>query len=202
MHVYYQILYLQEVQAQCRMAELAFDALILQLTTSEPRFTVKAGEMHTAEVFRNVHSMLTHIANLSRLLWPGEKSKPNRKQRAEVLRALLELPTDGHLLSDRTLRDHLEHFDERLDSWAACSGMPPDYWQDNIGSWEVPQRSGTKERNVMRHIDPRTLIFRFQDNPWNISMMIKAVQALQQCVDAKVAHLIGSQLPDINIDIR
>ncbi|MBB5217181.1 hypothetical protein [Parapusillimonas granuli] len=182
------------------MARQAFDLLNQRLTTSEPMHSIEVGAMETAEVFRNIHSMLTHTANISRLLWPGNKQKSARKQRAEALRLLLDLPADDHLLSDRTLRDDLEHFDERLDRWTTSSDAAPDYWQDCIGSWDVPhQQYGVKERNVMRHFDPSTQIFRFQGRPWNIPEMIDAVQALQHCVDAKVVQLISILYPQPDI---
>jgi hypothetical protein len=199
MHLFHKLLYLQEVQAQCRMARQAFDSLSQGRMKSEPMRSIEEGAMQTAETFRNVHSMLTHTANISRLLWPGNKAQPARKQRAEALRTLLELSEEGHPLSNRKLRDDLEHFDERLDQWTINGDIQPEYWQDCIGPWDVPLEYGAKERNVMRHLDPSTQTFRFQGRPWDIPEMINAVQVLQCCVDAKVAQLISTFYPQPNV---
>jgi hypothetical protein len=165
------------------------------LADSTPWQTVEEGAMHTAEIFRNVHSMLTHTSNISRLLWPGDKVKPSRKQRAQELRALIAVPDENHILSDRSLRDHLEHFDERLDAWVARSGANPDFWQDFIGSWEVIANYKAMDENVMRHFDPCTKTFRFQGYPWDVAEMIDAVQELRRRVDAKVVELMSLLYP-------
>ncbi len=66
-----------------------------------------------------IQEALTHAANLSRFFWPsrpkGEKPIIRLKNaRAEKLRQAFQL-SDSSPLKDRTLRDTLEHFDERLD---------------------------------------------------------------------------------------
>jgi hypothetical protein len=71
-------------------------------------------------IFDRIRLSLQMAANVSRLFWPPrEKSKA----RGEHLRALTGLP-ETHGLSDRKLRNHIEHFDERLDAWTAISPRP------------------------------------------------------------------------------
>src|SRR4030067_1143791 len=73
-----------------------------------------------SEFFREAGNFLQHSSAVSRLLWPpGSNSRPMKKrakQRGAHLRNSLEID-DVHSLKERTLRDHFEHFDERLDDW-------------------------------------------------------------------------------------
>jgi len=82
-------------------------------------------ERHDAIRYRfwySVQSLLMAAANVSKLLWPsyrkGENLVPNR---GEVLRKSLAIDDEHSPLSKRTLRDHFEHYDARLEHWAATS---------------------------------------------------------------------------------
>jgi hypothetical protein len=70
----------------------------------------------------SVQSLLMAAANVSKLLWPvywkGEKLLPDR---GEELRKSLGIGDKHSPLSDRTLRNHFEHYDARLEHWAATS---------------------------------------------------------------------------------
>lgn len=193
----HQLLYLQEIQAQCRMAKIAFDSLTAWPAPYPEARTIEQGAVQTAALFRDLHSMLTHAGVISRLLWPAPTGKgaADRNRRAEALRDQLGLPPSSHLLCNRALRDGLEHFDERLDSWTARKEAPPDYWQDCIGPWEVPQTHGAKDHNVMRHYDPGTQCFRFQGKPIHVPTLGRAVKALQLRVDREVAQLLAQLYP-------
>ena len=67
--------------------------------------------------FQAAQGFLSHAAAISRILWPPRKKDDRARGRGEHLRAVLSV-TDNHPLRTRTLRDHLEHFDERLDQWS------------------------------------------------------------------------------------
>jgi hypothetical protein len=68
----------------------------------------------------SVQSLLMAAANVSKLLWPtyrrGENLIPCR---GEELRKSLAISDEHSPLSDRTLRNHFEHFDARLEHWPA-----------------------------------------------------------------------------------
>ncbi|CAB3920290.1 Uncharacterised protein [Achromobacter xylosoxidans] len=189
------LLYLQEIQAQCRIARIAFGSLTQWPSPYPTARTVAEGEVQTAAFFRDMHSLLTHAGVISRLLWPAGKKRDARHRRAEVLRELLDLPASNHLLCDRSLRDGLEHFDERLDQWAAQQEASGDYWQDCIGPWEVPEMHGAKDHNVMRHYDPYDKIFRFQGKPVHVPAIGDALAELQRRVDRLVAQLLALLYP-------
>lgn len=60
-----------------------------------------------------IQSILVATANVSKILWPARKQS---KARGSHLRKLLGL-ADENLLSDRTFRNHFEHYDERVEKW-------------------------------------------------------------------------------------
>lgn len=196
------LLYLQEIQAQCRMARSAFDSLSRWPHAHSPVQTIEEGALNTAAFFRDLHSMLTHVGVISKLIWPIKNRANTREQRGAEVRAHLELPPAGHILHGRALRDDLEHFDERLDSWVHQKEIclqerkrVPDYWQDCIGPWGIPLQHGAEAHNVMRHYDPDTKIFRFQGKPMNMPELDRAVKVLQHRVDGEVAQLLTQLYP-------
>lgn len=202
------LLYLQEIQAQCRMARIAFDSLSRWPHEHSCAQTIEEGAVNTAAFFRDMHSMLTHVGVISKLIWPiknrakireqceADRAKI-REQRESELRARLELPLAGHILHLRVLRDSLEHFDERLDNWVLQQDgkRAPDYWQDCIGPWEIPLQHGAEAHNVMRHYDPDTKLFRFQGKSMNVPELDLAVKAVQHRVDVEVARLLAQVYP-------
>lgn len=197
------LFYLQEIQAQCRMARIAFDSLSRWPHAHPPAQTIEEGAVKTAVFFRDMHSMLTHVGVISKLLWPIKERRANtRERREEELRARLELPPADHILCGRTLRDDLEHFDERLDSWVLHKETrleegkrAPDYWQDCIGPWKIPQDHRAEKQDVMRHYDPNTRLFRFQGKPMHVPTLDEAVKALQHRVDGEVGQLLAQLYP-------
>ncbi len=64
-----------------------------------------------SRVFFNLHHFIVHVANVDKLLDP----KPG-SDRAALLTGRVDL-SGIDLKPFRRLRNHLEHFDERLDSW-------------------------------------------------------------------------------------
>ena len=74
-------------------------------------------------VFRAIRLALQSSANVSKVFWPQGASGDSARRRAENLRALTELP-ERHGLSNRTLRNHIEHMDERLDGWTQADPRP------------------------------------------------------------------------------
>lgn len=100
---------------------------------------------------------LAAAAFASKLLWPiggGEWSQ----ERGRALRDRLAV-TQGSPLKSRSVRDSLEHFDERLDQFAreATNGFGAFHWM------VMSAEHGLGESNVMpilRYIDPKSLVVR------------------------------------------
>jgi hypothetical protein len=136
------------------------------------------------EVFRGLHSLLTHASNISRILWPPSGNSAVAKRRANrgiALRHYLDLPDNGHPLKERTLRDHLEHFDERLDDWAGTS-IQRNFIQDSIGAWGA--LPSFDEGDVMRWFDPSTLRFIFRGQSFDIQIIVSEIAKLLPIAEA------------------
>ena len=172
-----QEIYLIEATTQCQFAMNAVHALnnlIPKRGEAARSGNVDLQRVLHHEIFRALHSMLTHASNVSKLFWPVV---PRRQQgetdaqfsarcpapsRAADLRDLLNLPEDKHALKSRKLRDHLEHFDERLDQWQINS-VRKNYFHDSIGSREA--LAGVDNIDIMRWFDPSKKAYGF---PWGV----------------------------------
>src|SRR5690606_10066275 len=142
-----------------------------------------------AEVFRQTHSFLTHASNVSRLFWPPKPRKRKAEspesfetrcafttERGKTLLELFELD-DKSPLKSRVLRDHLEHYDERLDDWSNTS-IARNMASDTIG----PSNAivGLDPSDTMRWFDPTTLSFRFRGETYALQPLATAVDQLPQ----------------------
>lgn len=88
-----------EIVTQAKFAELA--ACQLESTTD------------LIETWSAIQSILVATANVSKILWPSSRGST---QRGKHLRNLLGVE-DDNLLSERTFRNHFEHYDERIEEW-------------------------------------------------------------------------------------
>lgn len=66
------------------------------------------------EILNKIQEIIIHGAALSRYFWPSRKEIDIHRLRGERLRTAFKMD-DHSPLRNRSLRDHLEHFDEKLD---------------------------------------------------------------------------------------
>jgi hypothetical protein len=103
---YLEWLFIQEIGNHCEWAAMAYRNLQSFLAQGD-----------VMGVFSAVYGFLSHTANISKLLKP-----PNRKYQrrgTDLMKALGVGPTS--LVFNRDLRNVLEHYDERLEEWAAST---------------------------------------------------------------------------------
>ena len=110
-----QVYFADKASKQIDLAIQMFEAPISQPPDTEILLAIES------DVFRNIHSFLSHASNVSKILWPSKKAN---SERGDELRKELGLSPDN-VLKKRALRDHLEHFDERMDAWAQQSKEQP-----------------------------------------------------------------------------
>ena len=127
-------------------------------------------------VYRELHSVLVHAGNVSKLLWPDHVGKADKaarmSQRAERIRALLRVPdASERALRKRSLRNHLEHFDERFDDWAAQG--PEGLIDRNVGPRESLGRFPAAA--WLRNYDPTRKEFTFGDEAFDIGAIVAAI---------------------------
>lgn len=189
-----QSVYLGEVERQCAFALGALGHLnrVLQLLQSGDLREPGAHQFAQSEVFRSIHSFLTHASNVSRLLWPPGSSRV-REERGEILRRALNIADGDHPLKSRRLRDHLEHFDERLDDWQRSSSRR-NFVQDNIGPWGLI--AGIDEGDVMRWYDQVAKRVIFRGESFDLQALATAIDTLRPIASeacARAWHAAGQR---------
>lgn len=124
-------IYISEASTQIEFAEHSWSAFI----DAEKREVVE-------EIFFHLQHFLSHAAMVDKILDPREGSK-----RSQILKGHIDL-TDIDLKIFRRLRNHLEHFDERLGKWVS------DY--DGHPFFDMNLTTGTKgfpEKAFLRALD-------------------------------------------------
>lgn len=178
--------YILEAKTQCELCLNAIRSLNHNLNAIQVRGVPNSDRMHChQEVFRSIHSLLTHSSNLSKLFWPPKtngKGAQRTQARGAVLRRRIGLPDTGHFLQDRKIRNHLEHFDERLDDWEENSERH-NLVQDTIGPPSAI--SGVDASDMMRGYDPNSKTFTFRGEEYNIQQLADSVDDLYRRVAAE-----------------
>lgn len=153
--------YVREALTQSRFAIQCFG----DFEAAQKRDDVQA-------VFFNLHHFIVHVANIDKLLDP----KPG-SPRAAALAGHIDL-RGIDLKPFRRLRNHLEHFDERLDMWVAnYDGYP--LFDMNI----VTGAKGFPAKAFLRALDGDTFMFHGEQYP---------LRPLQAAVNQLYARLSAS----------
>lgn len=164
-------LFVTQVEAQCRYADLAVrDLEQALLATGRPESRVR--------VWYSLQAFLTASANLSKALW-GRSDKAERDRAS--LRTRLGIRDDSPLRGVR-VRNHHEHLDERLDQWWATS-VGHNYVDFAIG----PVRQvviGLEPTEIFRQFDPETGELIFWDDTFNVAEIMAEIARIWPTVDA------------------
>lgn len=156
MDAFIETIYLNEILKQCEYA----------VSTVHRMDEILRSHELPSEFFRVAGYFLQHSSAVSRLLWPpgdrNRQKKKRAKQRGAFLRNSLKIP-DAHVLHNRTIRDHLEHFDDRLDDWVENSPHRNivDYM---IGPRSAIGGSAINDKDIMRLYDPDKKHFFFVES--------------------------------------
>lgn len=119
-------------------------------------------------LFWNLDHFINRAAMVSKMLWPVSKATFAR-QRGETLRQALDV-NDDSLLNSKTLRNHLEHFDERIDRWYEKSGYRI-YADRNVGPRDMVIFPGNPNVSIFRHYSPDEGIYSFHGDEVSIPQM-------------------------------
>src|SRR5207247_6372038 len=112
------LMFLMELQRQCRFAVIA--AAEAHSAMHNPDGSRKRTDMN--RFWFAIQGLLGAVGNISKILSPSAKQSEERGRRLRVLVSL----DDSSCLGPRTFRNHLEHFDERLETWfedVGCQGF-------------------------------------------------------------------------------
>lgn len=167
-------LFQTEVHQQCRHALLAWRDL---------QAALGPGGCDHDRAWYSIQNFLVAAALVSRILWPGRPGpcrpgaprKERSRQFAAQARKSLGVRDDSPLKS-RTARDHLEHFDSRLETWARNS-KHRNFVDSNIGP-PGKIRLNVPAEDRMRHFDPKTNTLTFQGKSYPLATLAAAIETL------------------------
>lgn len=177
--------FVQEIEKQCFFALVSFHRLVYQVNKPDPRSGANQ------EIFLDAHSFATHAAAVSRRFIPESKKVHSRDKRGLTedqlskltdLRAVrttilfdqLGVPSDLSVF-DRQMRNHLEHYDERLEVWAVTSRRR-NHVDSNVSA--PGMIAGIDESDFFRNIDPTSLSFSFRGETFDLARMAHEIQAI------------------------
>ena len=164
--------YLDEICGQCDFCLAAIAAVKEASGTllADPAQTFPRLHEYMTEIFRNLHSVAIHAMAVSRILWPRAS---RHSRRAAYLRELAGLDTENTL--PHQVRNHLEHFDERLDRWAMNASAGDVDW--NVGPVET--RQAFAPETVLRWYDPYTSTYWVLDDALEIEPLSAAIHKIR-----------------------
>ena len=171
--------YLRELGDECEFALLSLQEM--NRAFKEPNGTVR--------VFRCAQDFLQHSGAISRILWPPPSAGARAKARGAHLTQALGV-TDPHPLEKRSLRNHLEHFDERIDDWAESSVnrniadriILPRREMFNLGSIMT-------EKDIFRMFESDTLHYIFRGEEFDMQALCDGIQDIQRRVQNQLGEL-------------
>lgn len=177
---------LMELETQIEFALLSFDNIQRIL------IMLDQGERPDISPFwYYCQNLIIYSGNISKLLW-GVSSKnkavnDNRKIERKELRALLSVKEDS-LLKNRSIRNALEHVDEKLEEFTKNERNivvdryfgPP---QSLISFGDDTVYDASKEKNL-RYYNPETKIFYFYGTNTNLELLVREIKKLKRAIEA------------------
>ncbi|MGH9983408.1 MAG: hypothetical protein ACRD8W_05560 [Nitrososphaeraceae archaeon] len=167
-------IFLSEIEFHCKIAIKSYEDLQQTLTT-------KPSSEFGLRIWTSIQSILISCANISKILNPQTpRDKTLEKEvndRGEYLRQKLSVTNNSPILST-TLRNHLEHFDERLHISAKESRI---FILRNIGpsgSIQFRSNSDISPKSYMANFDQKEMRLTFWEDEFDIKSMIFEVKAL------------------------
>lgn len=154
------------VLGECENARIAIDLVNKAVAEHDGR-----------RLWFGLHGFVTATGNVSKLLW-GQGATHNRRRAR--LRELLQVSNES-ILSDRDIRNDLEHFDDRLETWAKRTEHynildrfvgPVSAFGDLFGDLFGPN-------DCLRAYDPNAKTLTFAGNSLDIQAVTDALATLE-----------------------
>lgn len=133
-------------------------------------------ETDVQRVWSSAQAFLGAVANLSKLLWPYYRSGEQRfSDRGERLRQILNADDLG-VLRDRDLRNDFEHFDARLEEWAATIAGRP-FIDGNINA-HLMLRDIPQDR-WLRNLETEDMALTFRGRRYRLEPIVEAIHLVR-----------------------
>jgi hypothetical protein len=123
---------------------------------------------------------LVAVANISKILWPstpcGSVLDSDLISRRNALRKLLAID-ENSILKSRTLRNHFEHFDSRIEEWVKKTKDWMIIDSNILPSYLI---AGYDPISIMRNFDPGTYELTFKDRRYQFRLVVDAIKELSE----------------------
>ena len=154
----------------------------------------KKGEGNIILAFSSIHSFLTHCANISKLLWspPKATSGTVRAEIGQDLADAINVPAFT-LLKDKSFRDDLDHYDERMLRWIkeeypkhqnGDSGRRP---VSDLTIGDKNQKGGSNALHL-RNYNPDTKIYTYAERDLDLGTLHDELLKLQKFLGGPYAQ--------------
>lgn len=180
----------KEIERQCKFAIIAIDEIKSGLANN-----------NSDVVWYAIQNFLVAVGNISKIFWPscrryqdrghklmekGEVEKAKKfikkaeelRKRGEKLRKSLGVEDDSPI-EPRKFRNHFEHFDERLESWATSSKRR-NFADSNIGPSNMI--AGMDTGDSLRNFDNTTWTLTFRGDEYELKPIMDVIYELCQRV--------------------
>jgi hypothetical protein len=160
----FQQVFLGEIEWQSAIALEAMSRLRQSITTPDLSFFY-------------IQAFLVAAANVSKLLWTTANAT-----RGDELRKLLNV-TDDSPIASKTLRNHFEHFDERIERWVKQSTRH-NFIDRNVfsGGRGIV---GAEEIDILRNLNSATLTITFWGETYNLPQVEEALKKVHDLAKQK-----------------
>lgn len=132
-------------------------------------------------VFAALQAFLTAAANISKLLWPEPRDARNFPDRRPQLWQSFNISLPSPLES-RDLRNHFEHFDQRLDEFFHAN---PGGSMFDMNLLSVDVMASVPPGAMYRNFDPDTMCVWFGGQVFTLRPVIRAILALDPVAQEK-----------------
>jgi hypothetical protein len=160
-----EMVFISEIEWQSKIAELAAN-----------RLSAIKDNFDQIEVWSSIQSILVAAGNVSKILWPQKEYEARGKRLRELLKV-----EDNNMLSDRSLRNHFEHYDERIEKWfkGKSSAVYSDLAIDPLKSMRR-----NFPANHHRAYDPLTQTLTFRGESFDLAAVLKELKEIRiKCSD-------------------
>ncbi|WP_138437635.1 hypothetical protein [Marinobacter shengliensis] len=173
-------IYLEQAKQECQLAFQAIEQLNDAIASKGAK-----------DPFGPAQAMVHHAAAVSRIFWPpGGKNKTARQRsqsRGEALRKAIGV-RHGHPVQNRTLRDHFEHFDERLDDWAEKS-KNRNIVKQLVGPRSAIGGDAITDEDIIHHYDPATKVYAFRGEQFDVQELASGLDDINRLIEQKLNEL-------------
>ena len=166
--------------SQKALAEMVFiGEIVLQSKIAElaaKRLSAIKDNFDQVEVWSSIQSILVAAGNVSKIFWPQKEYEVRGKRLRELLKV-----DDNNILSDRSLRNHFEHYDDRIEKWfkGKSSAVYSDLAIDPLKSMRR-----NFPTNHHRAYDPLTQTLTFRGESFDLAAVLKELKEIRiKCRD-------------------